>query len=134
MTVQDSIRQFLSAGSFAVVGASADPAKFGHRCLAAYLRHGRRVFAVNPRGGQVLGQPCYPDLASLPERPEAVSIVTPPAVTERVMEEVVRLGIRQVWMQPGAESAGAVALGRQAGVEVIAGGPCVLVELDRLAG
>lgn len=123
------IRDFLAAPAFAVVGASADPARFGHRVLACYLRHGRRVYAVNPRGGEILGVPCYPNLAALPEPVPAASVVTPPAVTERVVEEAGAAGVRILWMQPGAESEAAVRRARELGLQVIAGGPCVLVEL-----
>ena len=123
------IQQFLAAPSFAVVGASADPTKFGHRCFACYLRHGRRAYPINPRAESILGQTAYPSLGALPERVESVTVVTPPAVTERVVEEAIAAGVRHLWMQPGAESPAAVARAREAGISVIAGGPCLLVEL-----
>ncbi len=124
-----AIRAFLAAPPFAVVGASNDPAKFGALVLAAYRRAGLRAYPVNPREREVQGLPCHPDLASLPEPVLNVSIITPPTVTERIVEEAARAGVRCVWMQPGAESAAAVARARALGLEVISGGPCVLVEL-----
>jgi uncharacterized protein len=126
------IREFLAAPSFAVIGASEDPRKFGHRCFAAYLRHGFRAFPVNPNTASVLGHPAYPDLRSLPEPVAAVSIITPPAVTERVMDDAIAAGVRHVWMQPGAESPAAVEKARAAGLSVISGGPCLLVALGQL--
>jgi uncharacterized protein len=129
--VQTCIRRFLAAGSFAVVGASEDPAKFGHKCFFALLRHGRAVHPVNPNAVSVLGRPAYPTVSAVPGGIEAVSIVTPPQVTERVMEDVVAAGARMVWMQPGAESPAAIAKAREAGMTLIAGGPCLLVELAR---
>ena len=128
-TTREKIAAFLGSQRFAVIGASEDPAKFGHRVFAAYLRNGRTAYPVNPRGGLILGHAVYPDLASLPEPPEAVSIITPPAVTEEVMEDVIRSGARRVWMQPGAESGAAIRKAEAAGLSVIAGGPCVLAEL-----
>lgn len=125
------IEAFLAAASFAVVGASDDPRKYGHKVYAVYLRHGRKAYPVNPKAQTVLGNPAYPDLSSLPEPVQAVSIITPPAVTEKVMEEILRLGIRHVWMQPGAESPDAVQKGLRAGLNVIHGGPCVLMELGQ---
>ncbi|MBM4015665.1 MAG: CoA-binding protein [Planctomycetes bacterium] len=124
-----AIRAFLAAPPFAVVGASNDPAKFGARVLAAYRRAGLRAYPVNPREREVQGLPCHPNLAALPEPVLNVSIITPPAVTERIVEEAARAGARCVWMQPGAESDAAVARARGLGLEVISGGPCVLVEL-----
>src|SRR5687768_4366247 len=109
MTELDQRKQaFLASASFAVVGASGDPGKFGHRVFGAYLRHGRKAYPVNPNSRSILGHAVFPDLASLPERVEAVSIITPPAVTEKVMDEVIASGAKHVWLQPGAESAEAI--------------------------
>jgi predicted CoA-binding protein len=60
---------------------------------------------------------------------DGVSIITPPAVTEKIVAQAVSLGIKHIWMQPGAESPAAVALAKDAGANVIAGGPCILVAL-----
>ncbi|MCC2671002.1 MAG: yccU [Armatimonadetes bacterium] len=125
------VRQFLASPAFAVVGASDDPAKFGHRCFAALLRYHRRAFPVNPNAATVLGHPVFPDLRSLPEPVEAVSIITPPRVTERVVEDAIAAGVRRIWMQPGAESAAAVQRARDAGIDVLHSGPCLLVELPQ---
>jgi uncharacterized protein len=124
--------RFLQASCFAVIGASGNPRKYGHKVFACYLRHGYRAYPVNPNASSILGSPCYPNLASLPEPVEAVSIITPPAVTERVMEEVIAAGVRHVWMQPGAESPLAVEKARDAGLNVISSGPCLLVKLGCL--
>ena len=123
------IEQFLASPSFAVVGASEDPRKFGHKVFAAYLRHGRKAYPVHPSAASILGTTAYANLAVLPEPVAAVSIVTPPAVTDKVVEEAIAAGVRHLWMQPGAESPRAVERARSAGLNVIAGGPCVLVEL-----
>ncbi len=124
-------QSFLDAASFAVIGASEDPAKFGHRVFAAYLRHGRKAFPVNPHSRTILGHDVFPNLAALPESAEAVSVITPPSVTEKVMDEVIASGAKHVWLQPGAESAEAVRKAEAAGLNVLAGGPCVLVEMER---
>ncbi|MFN3167935.1 MAG: CoA-binding protein [Phycisphaeraceae bacterium] len=118
---------FLNGGPFAVVGASADRSKYGNKVLRVYLQNKKKVFPVNPRGGEIEGLQAYPDLASLPELPHGVSIITPPSVTERVVEQAVQLGIEHLWMQPGAESDAAIAYARDHGVNVVAKGPCALV-------
>jgi uncharacterized protein len=123
------IQDFLAAGPWAVVGASRDRAKYGNKVLRCYLQHGRAVFPVNPQADEVEGLACYPDLTSLPELPQGVSVITPPAVTEQVVEEAARLGIERLWLQPGAESPRALDRARELGLRVIAGGPCLLVVL-----
>jgi predicted CoA-binding protein len=129
VTGVDAIEAFLAGSPHAVVGASRDRAKYGNRCLRAYVRAGRRVFAVNPEATEVEGQIAYPTLAALPERPHGISIVTPPDVTQRVAADAIALGIRHVWIQPGAESPEALDRLRTAGIDAIAGGPCILVAL-----
>jgi predicted CoA-binding protein len=129
MTEQERIKQFLSARRFAVVGASKDRSKYGNKVLRAYLQNGREAVPVNPTADEVEGLKAYRDLASVPEDVDAVSIITPPAVTEKVVEQAIQRGIKNIWMQPGAESKAAIAAAEQAGANVIAGGPCVLVTL-----
>jgi predicted CoA-binding protein len=58
-----------------------------------------------------------------------VSIITPPPVTERVVEDAHSAGITRLWMQPGAESPRAIERCAELGIDVIAGGPCLLVVL-----
>jgi predicted CoA-binding protein len=122
-----AIDAFLAGPSFAVVGASADRSKYGNKVLRSYLQAGRRVYPVNPKLNEIEGERSYPDLASLPERVHGVSIVTPPAVTETIVEQAAAAGIRHLWMQPGAESEAAIARANELGIELIHSGPCVLV-------
>jgi predicted CoA-binding protein len=123
----DAIETFLAGNSFAVVGASADRAKYGNKVLRSYIQAGRRVYPVNPKAGMVEGLRAYPDLASLPERVHGVSIITPPEVTIGIVEQAARAGIRHLWMQPGAESEAAIARAGELGLNLIHSGPCVLV-------
>ena len=120
---------FLSGGPFAVVGASTNREKYGNKVLRVYQQNNKTVYPINPRAETVEGLAAYPDLASLPEVPHGISIITPPAITAEVVKQAVELGIKHIWMQPGAESASAVAYGRENGVNVVAYGPCVLVVL-----
>ena len=55
-------------------GASRDRAKYGNKCLRAYLQDGRDVVAVHPRETEVEGVPAYASLAAIPTAPEALSI------------------------------------------------------------
>jgi uncharacterized protein len=94
MLVQD----FLAQSSIAVVGVS-DKRETG--CNLAYkkfLAKGCRVYAVNPRIATYEGAPCYPDLYSIPQKPDAVFLMTSPKVTEGVVQQCVNLGIKHVWM------------------------------------
>ena len=92
------VKDFLSQKHIAVVGVS-DKRETG--CNLAYDKfkaQGYTVSAVNPRIAAFEGDPCYPDLASIPHQPDAVFILTNPRITEQVVQQCVALGVKHVWM------------------------------------
>lgn len=117
--IEKRIQDFINRRVWAVVGVSQDPAKFGHRIFCDLRSSGYIVYGINPRGGEVDGQPLYPSLADLPEPVEVVDIVVPPHVTEQVVKEAHRLGLNRVWMQPGAESPAAIEWAEARGMKVV---------------
>ncbi len=127
MSLQERIDAFFESGPWAVVGASTDRAKYGNKVLRSYQQVDRTVYPVNPKAEEVEGLKAYPDLKSLPEPVHGVSIITPPKVTEGIVEEAAAAGIKHLWMQPGAESEAAVSKAAELGLSVIAGDACVLV-------
>lgn len=125
----EKIRTFLAAGRFGVVGASADRSKYGNKVLRCYQMNGRDVVPVNPRESFIEGVATVPTVADLPDGVESISIITPPPVTEKIVAEAVARGIKNIWMQPGAESQAAVKTCLENGINVIADGSCLLVVL-----
>jgi predicted CoA-binding protein len=123
------IAQFLSGKVFAVAGASTDRSKYGNKVLRSYQQAGRKVYGIHPRERLIEGVACFAKLAELPEKIDGLSIVTPPAVTEKLVLEAAAAGVARLWMQPGAESPAALARAAELGLDVIAGGPCLLVAL-----
>ena len=126
---EDPIERFLASPAYGVVGASPRRHKYGNKVLRCYQQNGRRVIPVNPRETVIEGATCVATVLDLPDDVQSVSVITPPPVTERVVDEAIRKGIKHVWMQPGAESDQAVAACEAAGINVIADGSCVLVVL-----
>lgn len=127
MADRNTIDEFLREGPWAVVGASEDRSKYGNKVLRAYFQSGREAWPVNPRAEEIEGREVYANLADLPSVPRAISIITPPPVTEKVVAEAIDQGVQYVWMQPGAQSEKAVADAEEAGLGVIADGSCLLV-------
>ncbi|MCB9879628.1 MAG: CoA-binding protein [Planctomycetes bacterium] len=123
------VDQFLSSGAFAVVGASQDRAKYGNKVLRCYRQHGLQVVGVHPKLTEVEGVPCYATLRDVPGAAPSVSVVAPPAAARGIVDDAIARGVRHLWFQPGAERDDATAAARAAGLEVIAGGPCLLVAL-----
>jgi predicted CoA-binding protein len=126
---EDPIERFLTSPAYGVVGASPRRHKYGNKVLRCYQQNGRRVIPVNPRETVIEGATCVATVLDLPDDVQSISVITPPPVTERVVDEAIRKGIKHVWMQPGAESDQAVAACEAAGINVIADGSCVLVVL-----
>jgi predicted CoA-binding protein len=98
MKIDNMVKDFLAQKKIAVVGVS-DRRETG--CNLSYKKFkeaGYQVFAVNPRISRYDGGPCYADLKSIPEKPDAVFILASPKVTEQIVQECVDLGIKHVWM------------------------------------
>ena len=127
MAAAHDIDTFLQGQRFAVVGASANREKYGNKVLRAYQQNQREVFPINPQAQEVEGLTAYADLSDLPVTVDGISIITPPAVTEHVVDKAIELGIHNIWIQPGAESPSAIERAQAAGGNVISGGPCILV-------
>jgi predicted CoA-binding protein len=117
--IQDRIAAFINKRVWAIVGASHDPAKFGNKIVRDLHNAGYVVYPVNPKGGEIEGVKVYPSLADLPEEPDVVDIVVPPAVTEKVVRQVKELGLSCVWMQPGSESEDAIRFCEENGIAVV---------------
>jgi predicted CoA-binding protein len=118
--------------TIAVVGATDDPAKYGFRIYRDLKAKGYRVFGVNPRRDTVDGDPAYRSLADLPEPPGIVDIVVPPPVALKVLHQCAEMGLRNVWVQPGAEDGAVLDYLRGGDFEYVAEGPCIMVETRSL--
>jgi predicted CoA-binding protein len=111
----------------AVVGVSANEEKYGFKIFRDMVQSGYTVYGVNPRGGEVLGRNLFASLRDIVPVPDAVITVVPPAVTEAVVRECAELGIREIWMQPGSESDGAIRAAKEHGIKVTHNA-CIMVE------
>lgn len=126
-TIAEAATGFLAKRRIAVTGVSRDPKGHGSNIVYQRLRQrGYEVFAVNPNADEVEGDPCYPDLASIPGGVDAVVVGTRPETAEATMRECADLGIRHVWMHrgfgEGSVSHAAAEYGRGRGISVIDGG------------
>lgn len=127
--MNEQIEQFFTSTKYAVVGASINKEKFGNKVLCCYIKHNKPVIPVNPIESTIEGLTCVKNVSDLPDTVKSISVVTPPAVTEKVVDEAIKKGIKNIWMQPGAHSELAIAKCKEHDINVIANGPCILVEL-----
>jgi uncharacterized protein len=117
--------------TIAVFGCSSDPSKASYR-VAAYLQaQGYRMVPVSPRGGEILGETVYPDLASIPFPVDLVDVFRPPADCPPVATQAVAIGAKTLWLQIGIVSAEAAAIAVAGGLAVVMD-RCTLIEHQRL--
>ena len=93
-----------TAKTVAVIGASSDRRKFGNRALRAYIQQGFTVLAINPNETEVEGLRTYASVLDVPGPIDMATFYVPPDVGEKVIDEVAKKGITEVWLNPGAES------------------------------
>ena len=103
----------------AVVGLSPNPARPSHR-VAVYLQsQGYRIVPVNPNATEVLGEPCYPNLAAIPHPVELVDIFRRSEEVSPVIDEAIQVGAEAVWMQLGIVNEASAAQAQEAGLDVV---------------
>lgn len=109
-----------SAPRVAIVGASNDPEKYSNRSLRAHVRKGYVVFPVHPKATEIEGLQVYPRITDIPGGPlDRVSMYVPPSVGLGLVPEIAAKGCRELWLNPGSESAELVAAAEAAGLTVI---------------
>ncbi len=127
--MNQAIERFLQSKAFAVIGTSRNQNKFGNKILRTYLQNQKIIYPVHPIETEIEGMTCYKTISELPEHVNSLSIVTPPHITEKIIDEAYRKGIQNIWMQPGAESKLAIQKCKDYGINFIAEGECLLVVL-----
>ena len=103
----------------AVIGASSDRRKFGNRAVRAFVNEGYTVVPINPREAEIEGLRTYKSVLDVPGPIDMASFYVPPEVGERVMDEVARKGIAEVWLNPGAESQRLIQRARALSIEPV---------------
>ncbi len=115
----------------AIVGLSAN-ADRPSNIVARYLKeNGYRIIPVNPQAKEVLGEVCYPDLSSIPERVDVIDIFRPSAEVPAIVEEAIKIGAKAIWMQEGIVNEGAASRAEGAGLLVVMD-RCMLKEHQKL--
>jgi predicted CoA-binding protein len=118
--------------TWAVVGCSPDPGRDSHRIAALLQRRGFRVIPVNPAAEEILGERCFPDLASIGERVDVVDVFRRSSEAGAHVDEAIEIGAEVVWLQLGVIDEAAAARARAAGLRVVMD-RCPAIELPRLS-
>src|SRR5262249_46213497 len=123
-TIDPALREkllsiYADTRTIAVVGASADPTKAGHRIPAYLQRQGYRILPVNPRGGELFGERVYGSLAQIDVPVDVVDVFRPAEEAPAIARQAVASGARVLWLQLGIASEEAREIAEAAGLTVI---------------
>ncbi len=106
-------------GTVAIIGASADRAKFGNKAVRAYVKLGWTVYPVNPRGGEIEGLKTYPRVEQVPTPVDRVLLYVPSELGVRLLPAIATLHPQELYVNPGAESPALVEAAEKLGLEPI---------------
>lgn len=113
--------------SVAVIGASNNRSKYGNKAVRAYQRQGWTVYPVNPTEPTVEGLPTFATVEAIPGPVDRAALYVPPAIGVRVLDGVARKGVRELFVNPGAESDELLAAADRLGLETIQA--CAIVDI-----
>jgi predicted CoA-binding protein len=99
-----SVSRFLSLGKYAVAGVSRDPKKFGQVVFRELRQKGMDVVPINPNADIIDGVKCFSSVSDLPSDVRGLILMTPKGKTLTVAREAIAHGIKDLWVQQGAET------------------------------
>lgn len=116
-------------GTVAVVGASANRAKYGNRAVRAYRADGWDVYPVHPTAREIETLPAYRSIVDIPVAVDRATVYLQPATTLEVLPEIARKGVRELYLNPGSESSAVITRAQELGLLPILA--CSIVEIGR---
>ena len=119
--------------TIAIVGLSADWYRPSYFAAKYMQEHGFRIIPVNPKYTEILGEKCYPDLKSIPEKVDMVDVFRKSADCAPIAKEAVTIGAKVLWLQLGVENDEAKAIAESGGLDFVQN-RCVKIEYARLFG
>ena len=132
-TIAQLRRILKDSHTIAVVGLSADWFRPSYFAAKYMQEHGYKVIPVNPKYTEILGERCYPDLKSIPDKVDIVDVFRKSADCAPIAQEAVAIGAKALWLQIGVINEEASQIAETAGLEVVMD-RCVKIEYARLSG
>ena len=134
MASTNEIRRILLENkTIAIVGLSAKWHRPSYFAAKYMIDHGYRVIPVNPNYDEILGETCYPDLASIPTRVDIVDLFQRAETTPQYARQAVEIAAKIVWLQLGITSTKAESISRDAGLDYV-DDRCLKIEHGRIFG
>jgi hypothetical protein len=134
MNEPEAIDEMLGDGrgrTIAVIGLSENPGKPSHYVSAYMQQHGYKIYPVNPSIESVLGEKSYASLKDLPVKPDVVNVFRLPKYIPAIVDEMLALGLKNLWVQLGIRDEAAAEKAEARGIRVVMD-RCIMVEHRRL--
>ncbi|PCI35385.1 MAG: CoA-binding protein [Elusimicrobia bacterium] len=119
MSVSGDIETLLKLRTVAVVGCSPKPSRPSHQIAAYLIESGYRVFPVNPRHAQILGEPCLASLTDIEEPIDIVNVFRRSEHVPEIVEQAIAINAKGLWLQDGVDHPEAVQKARSKGLTVV---------------
>lgn len=133
MNEPEVIDEMLGDGAgrtIAVVGLSENPSKPSHYVSEYMQQHGYKIYPVNPSIETVLGERSYKSLSELPVKPDVVNVFRVPSLIPAIVDEMLVLGLKKLWVQQGIVNVEAAERAELGGIRVVMD-RCIMVEHRR---
>jgi predicted CoA-binding protein len=127
------IETFVQGKRLAVVGVSRSGKKFGNIAFKELKERGYQLYLIHPAAKEIDGEPCFPSLSAVQGKVDGVLVSVPPKQTSNVLKEAAAAGMKDIWLQQGAETSEVLAQARQLGLSVISG-KCILMYAPPVRG
>jgi hypothetical protein len=116
--------------TIAVIGLADNPNKPSNYVPAYMQKQGYRILPINPTVETVLGEKAYASLADLPLKPDVVNVFRLPKFIPAIVDQMLSLGLKNIWVQQGIINAEAAACAEAGGIHVVMD-RCIMVEHSR---
>jgi predicted CoA-binding protein len=115
----ESIKKFTDKKEYALIGVSRDEKKFSRHVYKELTEKGVKFYPVNPRMDELNGSKVYHSISELPEGVTHALVMTPKAETASSIEEGIKHGLTDFWIQQGAETPEAIEVAKKNNVNVV---------------
>jgi predicted CoA-binding protein len=113
----------------AVIGASNDRRKYSNRAVRAYRSEGWDVYPIHPHAAAIEGLRAYKSIVEVPVEIDRATVYLHPEVTLSILDEIVRKGVRELFLNPGSESSEVLQRAQEMGLLPILA--CSIVDIGR---
>ncbi|HEX9805006.1 MAG TPA: CoA-binding protein [Candidatus Dojkabacteria bacterium] len=131
--MQDLILNLINKkNTFAIIGASNNPDKYGFRIYKDLKQKGYKIFPVNNKSESIQGDQSYKKIEDLPEMVDVLDFVVPPEASLQIAKKAIKLGYKNFWFQPGSiDNEGLKELKKNTGINILHD-VCVMIESEKV--